>query len=57
MRRATGIKVRRSGRVIIVSQPIYKAGDKACCPTGGTRTGRWRWAGTRLKLIRVTPAT
>jgi hypothetical protein len=54
VRRASGIKVRRAGRVLVVSQPIYKASDKACCPTGGTRTGRWRWAGTQLKLIGTT---
>lgn len=56
VRRATGIKVRRAGRVIVVRQPIYKAANKACCPTGGTRTGRWRWVGTQLKLVSVTPA-
>jgi len=49
-REASGIKVRRLGRVIVVTQPIRKATDKACCPTGGTRTGRWRWNGTTLKL-------
>lgn len=56
VRRASGMKVRRSGRVILVSQPIYKTADEACCPTGGTRTGRWRWSGTQLKLVGVTPA-
>lgn len=54
VRQANGIKIRRVGRVIVVTQPIYKATDKTCCPTGGTRTGRWRWNGTTLKLVSTT---
>jgi hypothetical protein len=54
VRRATGMRISHSGATLIVSQPIYRKGDPACCPMGGTRTGRWRWTGAMLKLISTT---
>ena len=28
--------------------PIYRASDRRCCPTGGTKTRIWHWDGTRF---------
>jgi hypothetical protein len=50
----TGISIDHSGRTIIVREPIYRAKDPACCPTGGTREGRWRWRSGRLSLVRTS---
>jgi hypothetical protein len=55
VRRATKMRIAHVGRVIVVTQPIFKTNDPGCCPTGGRRTGRWRWTGGALKLISVTP--
>jgi hypothetical protein len=49
-RSGAGIFLRRSGRAIVVSQPVYRASDPACCPTGGTRIGTWRWRHKKLTL-------
>ena len=54
MRQTSGMKIRRLGRVLVVTQPIYAAKDNVCCPTGGTRTGRWRWRAMQLKLVSTT---
>jgi hypothetical protein len=56
VRRATKIRIARSGATIVVRQPIYHKADPGCCPTGGTRTGRWRWTGSTLKLVSTTDA-
>ena len=50
VRRATRLRIARSGATVVVSQPIYRKADSGCCPTGGTRTGRWRWNGVTLRL-------
>jgi LppP/LprE lipoprotein len=31
-----------------VTYAVYQPGDPHCCPTGGTRTARFRWNGTSL---------
>jgi hypothetical protein len=54
VRRATKMRIARSGATIVVRQPIFRTADRGCCPTGGTRTGRWRWTGSVLKLISTT---
>jgi hypothetical protein len=54
VRRATKIRIARSGATLVVRQPIYRKADHGCCPTGGTRTGRWRWTGSTLKLVSTT---
>jgi len=48
-----GIQIRRSGRDVVVSEPVYGSADPACCPSGGTRTGTWRWRSPHLILIDV----
>jgi hypothetical protein len=50
----SGLSLERSGRSIIVSQPVYRSSDPACCPTGGTRTGTWQWRHGMLALIDTT---
>lgn len=52
-----GIAIKRSGKDIIVSQPVYASDDPACCPSGGTKTGTWRWGEGRLALVDVTRET
>ncbi len=54
VRRATKMRIGRSGATIFVTQPIFRAADRGCCPTGGTQTGRWRWTGGALKLVSTT---
>ncbi|MBA3329137.1 MAG: hypothetical protein H0T43_12635 [Solirubrobacterales bacterium] len=49
-----GIEIQRSGREIVVSQPVYQPDDPACCPSGGTKTGTWRWRNHTLALVDVT---
>lgn len=56
VRRATKIRIARSGATVVVRQPIFREKDRGCCPTGGTRTGRWRWNGVTLKLAGTTDA-
>lgn len=47
----TGIALRRLGRDLVVSQPVYKPSDPLCCPTGGDRVGRWSYRNHRLELV------
>jgi hypothetical protein len=49
-----GLFLKRSGRTLIVRQPIYRSSDPACCPTGGTRTGTWQW---RHRMLALTDTT
>jgi hypothetical protein len=48
-----GIGIRRSGRSLLVDQPIYRRRDAACCPSGGIAAGVWEWRSGRLKLTAV----
>jgi hypothetical protein len=43
----------RIGRDLVESQPIYRPNDPNCCPTGGFRHTRFRWAGTRFVVARA----
>jgi hypothetical protein len=54
VRRANRMRISRVGATIVVTQPIYRTRDLPCCPSGGTRTGRWRWTGAKLKLVGTT---
>ena len=49
-----GISLERSGHAVTVSQPVYRSSDPACCPTGGTRSGTWRWRHEMLALTDTT---
>lgn len=53
-----GIAIRRQGPDIVVEQPVYRSDDAYCCPTGGSKLGRWSFRGGRLKLVFIerTPA-
>ena len=39
------------GRDLVESTPIYLANDPNCCPTGGFAHRRFRFSGTRLRLV------
>jgi hypothetical protein len=50
-RGGAGIAIKRAGSRIVIEQPVYRPSDGACCPTGGTKTGRWGWRNGRLILV------
>ena len=52
--RLSGYKlaIRRSGSDIVETQPIYRANDPNCCPTGGYAHTRWSWNGRRFAAVR-----
>lgn len=52
-RTGAGIQIRRSGRNVVVHEPVYETSDPACCPSGGTKTGIWRWRSPHLILVDV----
>lgn len=50
--------LRRQRRRLLVLNPIYRAGDGNCCPTGGTRVRTFRFTRTQLVLVgsrRIAP--
>jgi hypothetical protein len=51
-----GISIKHRGRTIVVEEPVYRATDPACCPTGGTRQGRWRWRSGHLLFVGTVSA-
>jgi hypothetical protein len=52
-RLGAGIQIARSGDTIIVTEPKYRPSDPACCPTGGTNEGDWRWQRRQLALVQA----
>jgi hypothetical protein len=36
--------LRRDGRLLVVTNPIYRSGDPNCCPTGGVIERRYRFS-------------
>ena len=42
----------RIGGDVVVTQPIYKANDANCCPTGGFDHRRFHWNGSRAVVVR-----
>ena len=42
----------RLGGDLVVTQPIYKANDANCCPTGGFDHRRFHWNGSRAVVVR-----
>jgi len=47
---------RQSARTITLVYPIWRRGDKACCPHGGTARVRFHWDGARLMPQGAIPA-
>lgn len=46
------LALRRSGRAVVVTQPVYKADDPNCCPTGGFDHVARRWNGKTFAVAR-----
>jgi len=42
----------RIGGDVVVTQPVYKANDANCCPTGGFDHRRFHWNGSRAVVAR-----
>jgi len=42
----------RAGVDVVASQPVYRANDPNCCPSGGFDHVRWHWNGTRFTVAR-----
>jgi hypothetical protein len=38
---------------LVESQPIYRASDPNCCPSGGFRHRRFHWSGTTFRVVRT----
>ena len=43
----------RSGAKLEIVQPVYRANDPNCCPTGGFDRTLYRWNGSRLVVARA----
>ncbi len=43
----------RAGPDLIESEPVYKASDPNCCPSGGFVHRRWRWNGSEFAVLRT----
>ncbi len=54
----TGLRVawQRDGTVALRYGPLYREGDASCCPSGGTRTVRFRWNGVAVKVLDPIPS-
>jgi hypothetical protein len=55
-RSGTGYKLglQRSGSKLEVVQPVYRAKDPNCCPSGGFDRTLYRWDGSRLVVARAS---
>jgi hypothetical protein len=47
------IGIRHVGPVLFVSQAVYRSTDAYCCPSGGSKTGRWEYRAHRLRLVSI----
>jgi hypothetical protein len=43
----------RVGTDIVETEPVYRAKDPNCCPTGGFDHRRWHWNGSRFRIARA----
>ncbi len=43
----------RAGSGLVESDPVYKAADPNCCPSGGFDHTRWNWDGARFAVART----
>src|SRR5688572_23660366 len=46
------LRIARRGRDVLVTVPVWRAGDSAACPTGGLRRRLYRWRSGRLRTVR-----
>jgi hypothetical protein len=47
-----GISIgRRASNRFVVSQPVYRPTDPACCPSGGMKAARWAWRSGKLRIV------
>jgi hypothetical protein len=44
--------ISRTGRDVVVEQPVFRKNDANCCPSGGFDHVRWRWNGRTLAAVR-----
>jgi hypothetical protein len=52
-RRGYKLGLVRVGGDLVQTQPVYRATDSNCCPTGGFDHTRWRWNGARFVAVRA----
>jgi hypothetical protein len=45
----------QSSRTVTLVYSLWRSGDKACCPHGGTTRVRFRWEGGRLRPLGAIP--
>jgi hypothetical protein len=45
----------QNGTTVALNYPLYEPSDANCCPTGGTRTVRFNWNGSRLLPLDPLP--
>jgi hypothetical protein len=46
-----GIGIKRNGKLIVISQPVYRPRDPLCCPSGGKKSRTWGWRNGRLQIV------
>lgn len=46
------VALARRGRDLVETEPVYRANDPNCCPSGGFAHRRWRWTGHVLAVAR-----
>jgi hypothetical protein len=46
------LRLARAGGGLVETQPVYKAKDPNCCPTGGFDHRRFRWNGMKFVVAR-----
>jgi hypothetical protein len=42
----------RKGADLVETDPVYRANDANCCPSGGFDHARWHWNGRRFAVVR-----
>jgi hypothetical protein len=43
----------RKGGDVVATDPVYKANDPNCCPSGGFVHQQWHWNGKRFVVVRT----
>ena len=43
----------RDGSGLVETDPVYKAADPNCCPSGGFNHTRWKWNGAQFGVVRT----